>query len=71
MDGERNASGGPDPIVNAERVREAVAEGVIVLEVRGPNEYEAGHVDGAIHVPLGSLLEGLDRLLKGTLLRVW
>ena len=49
-------------IVHAERAREAIAGGVTVLDVRGPNEYEAGHVEGAIHVPLGSLEEGFDRL---------
>ncbi len=49
-------------IVHAERTREAIAEGVTVLDVRRPNEYEAGHVEGAIHVPLGSLEEGFDRL---------
>ena len=48
--------------MDAERAREAVADGVVVLDVREPNEYEAGHVEGANHVPLGSLLEGLDRL---------
>ena len=49
-------------IVHAERAREAIAGGVTVLDVRGPNEYEAGHVEGAIHVPLGSLEEDFDRL---------
>ena len=29
-------------IVHAERAREAIAGGVTVLDVRGPNEYEAG-----------------------------
>ncbi len=47
-------------IVGAERAR--IAGGVTVLDVRGPNEYEAGHVEGAIHVPLGSLEEGFDGL---------
>ncbi len=38
--------------VNAERAYEAFAEGVTVLDMRRPNEYEAGHVEGAIHVSL-------------------
>ena len=41
-------------IVHAERAREAIAGGVTILDVRGPNEYEAGYVEGAILVPLGS-----------------
>ena len=49
-------------IVHAERAREAIAGGVTVLDVRGLKEYEAGHVEGAIHVPLGSLEEGFDGL---------
>ena len=49
-------------IVHAERAREAIAGGVTVLDARGPNEYEAGHVEGAIHVPLGSSEEGFDGL---------
>ncbi len=40
-------------IVHAERVREAIAEGVTVLDVREPNEHEAGHLEGPIRVPLG------------------
>ena len=44
-------------IVDAESSRETIAESVRVLVVRKPNEYEAGHVEGAIHLPLG----GLDR----------
>ncbi|MCH8063865.1 MAG: rhodanese-like domain-containing protein [Chloroflexi bacterium] len=51
-------------IAHVKRAREAVADGVIVLDMREPNEYEAGHVEGAIHVPLGSLEEGLDGLRK-------
>ena len=51
-------------IVDVEGDREAIAEGVTVLDVREPNEYEAGHDDDAIHVPLGSSEEGLDRSLE-------
>ena len=34
------------------------------MDVREPSEYEAGHIEGAIHIPLGSLEEGLERLPK-------
>ncbi|MEX1026170.1 MAG: MBL fold metallo-hydrolase [Planctomycetota bacterium] len=33
-----------------------------VLDVRQPGEWEAGHVDGALHVPLGELEARLDEL---------
>jgi len=36
--------------------------GAVVLDVREPNEYEEGHVEGAIHVPLGALPRRLDAL---------
>ena len=29
----------------------ARGEGIVVIDVRTPEEFEAGHVDGAIHVP--------------------
>ena len=31
---------------------------VQVLDVREPEEWSAGHIDGAIHAPLGGLLAG-------------
>jgi hydroxyacylglutathione hydrolase len=42
--------------------------GAIVLDVREPNEFEEGHVHGAIHIPLGALPRRLvavpgDRLI--------
>ena len=40
-------------IVDAERARDAIAKGVIILDVREPNECEDGHVKGAIHCAVG------------------
>ncbi len=40
-------------IADAERAREAIAEGVIILDVMEPNECEAEHVKGAIHCAVG------------------
>lgn len=31
---------------------------VQILDVREPYEWEAGHVDGSIHVPLGQIMAG-------------
>lgn len=44
-----------------ERIREG---SVIVLDVRPPEEYAAGHVPGAVSLPLESLEASLDRLPK-------
>ena len=42
-----------------ERVRDGL---VTVLDVRPPEEYEAGHLPGAINIPLGELEKHLDQL---------
>ncbi|WP_156794141.1 rhodanese-like domain-containing protein [Aeromicrobium marinum] len=28
---------------------------LVVLDVREPHEWQAGHIDGAVHIPLGEL----------------
>lgn len=40
----------------------AAGEAIHVLDVRGDEEWEAGHVDGAIHVMAGELAERLDEV---------
>jgi hydroxyacylglutathione hydrolase len=42
--------------------------GAVVLDVREPNEYEEGHVEGAMHVPLGALPRRLDALPRDRLI---
>jgi hydroxyacylglutathione hydrolase len=43
---------------------DAAREGALVLDVREPDEYGAGHVPGALHVPLGDLPGRADALPK-------
>lgn len=44
------------PEVSPAQVAEALANGnVFVLDVREDDEWEAGHIDGATHMALGSL----------------
>jgi rhodanese-related sulfurtransferase len=41
----------------------AEADRVVLLDVREPDEWRAGHIDGSLHVPMGSVgsqLESLD-----------
>lgn len=33
----------------------ALAEGAVAIDVREPREWEAGHVDGSLWIPLGEL----------------
>lgn len=46
-----------DPQTLAERMHE-----VQVLDVRYPNEWEAGHIDGAVHIPVDDLAERVEEL---------
>lgn len=50
--------GGPD----AARVKDMVARGALVLDVRTPAEFESGHVQGAVNVPVDLLPGRLDEL---------
>ncbi|MDK1016924.1 MAG: metalloregulator ArsR/SmtB family transcription factor [Actinomycetota bacterium] len=53
-----------DPVGTAELLARAGDGDVIVLDVRPGEEYEAGHIAGAISVPLGELEERLASLPK-------
>lgn len=53
----------PREIRNEELARRLEAgEAPIVLDVREPEEYEAGHIPGALSVPIESLVDFTDRL---------
>ena len=43
-------------------VREKLAQGATVVDVRTPREFEHGHYEGAVHIPLGELSSRLDEL---------
>ena len=45
-------SGVPDPL----------PDGLAVLDVREPVEWSHGHIEGAVHIPLGELMERLDEV---------
>ena len=50
---------------SAEEAAALARDGAVVLDVRSHAEWEAGHIPGAIHLPLATLTEGLDRLPAG------
>lgn len=43
----------------------AHAAGAVVLDVRNPDEYESGHVSGAVLIPLGELGDRQDEIPEG------
>jgi glyoxylase-like metal-dependent hydrolase (beta-lactamase superfamily II)/rhodanese-related sulfurtransferase len=47
--------------ITAQALAERIAEGQApaILDVRSPKEWEAGHLDGAVHIPLNRLAERL------------
>jgi rhodanese-related sulfurtransferase len=61
---ELTAKGRESPLVEARALRERQAAGdaPLVLDVRGPDEYAAGHVAGALNIPLDQLRARLGEL---------
>jgi rhodanese-related sulfurtransferase len=49
-------------VVDSDGGRKAVVDGAALLDVREMDEYAAGHIEGAINVPLGSLRANLERV---------
>jgi rhodanese-related sulfurtransferase/DNA-binding transcriptional ArsR family regulator len=54
----------PEPVVMAELVERARSGNVVIVDTRPPNEYAAGHIAGAISVPIDELQERLKQLPK-------
>ena len=46
----------PVPEIDAAELARRHEEGAFVLDVREPDEYEAGHVPGAVLIPLGEVV---------------
>ena len=41
--------------IDADRVRELVVENAIIVDVRETDEYNSGHIDGSINIPVGNI----------------
>lgn len=41
---------------------QAVPQHAVVLDVREPDEWAAGHIEGALHVPMGAIPQRLEEL---------
>lgn len=55
---------GMEAVSRQELLRRAKDEGVTVLDVRPPDEFEAGHLPGAVNIQLPDLPDHLDSLPK-------
>jgi rhodanese-related sulfurtransferase len=53
---------GLEPVESAELLRRARSRDVVVIDVRPPEEYAAGHIAGALSIPLGLLEQRLRTL---------
>ncbi len=42
--------------------RKLMEEGAIILDVRTPGEYSAGHIKGSLNIPLNKLSQNLNKL---------
>jgi rhodanese-related sulfurtransferase len=51
--------------VTAAEAQQALGQGAVLLDVREPDEWRAGHVKGARHIPLGQLPQRTRELPPG------
>ncbi|MBC9734346.1 rhodanese-like domain-containing protein [Nocardioides marmotae] len=60
----------PIPTVSIDGVPQPLPEGVSVLDVREPVEWEHGHIEGAVHIPLMELPQRRAEVPEGQVLVV-
>ena len=58
------------PTVSIDGVPNPLPEGLVVLDVREPVEWEYGHIEGAVHIPLSLLPVRYDEVPPGQTLVV-
>ena len=58
------------PTVSIDGVPDPLPDGLEVLDVREPGEWAAGHIEGAVHIPLMDLPQRLDEVPSGQVLVV-
>lgn len=51
------------PTIQPSEARQLLAAGAVAVDVREEWEYQAGHLPGAIHLPLGNLERSAARML--------
>ena len=58
------------PTVAISGVPDPLPDGLAVVDVREPVEWQHGHIEGAVHIPLGELTARLDEVPEGQTLVV-
>jgi rhodanese-related sulfurtransferase len=56
---------GPAPEIVPAEAAEEIAAGALVVDVREPVEWDAGHISGASLIPLGELGSRVEELPRG------
>ena len=65
VDAYFGSADGLEPVEKEELLRRARGRGVVVLDVRPPEEYAAGHIAGAVSIPFAELAKRLAELPPG------
>lgn len=65
VDAYFGSTDGLEPVEKEELLRRARRPGVVVLDVRPPEEYAAGHIAGAVSIPFAELAKRLAELPPG------
>ena len=61
---KRNNRGMEQPDITMEELKKLEKEGAILLDVRSPQEYKEGHLNGAISLPEYEIKENAETILK-------
>ncbi len=56
----------PIEMLDLDAAREEIASGAKLIDVREQNEWDESHIDAALHVPQGELVERLDEIAPDT-----
>ncbi len=48
--------------IDPAKAKALVEAGAKLVDVRTPGEYQAGHIDGAVNIPVGDLSERMDEI---------
>ena len=58
------------PTVSIDNVPDPLPDGLVVLDVREPVEWQYGHIEGAVHIPMNELPDRIGEVGDGQTLVV-